>query len=81
MRNRGHRLKGVCLESGDMAALSKKVRNLLDETGLSEVKIFASGGFDESKIAKVLEEGARIDAFGVGTKVGVPADALCLDIA
>lgn len=81
MQRRGAGLKGVRLDSGDMAALSKQVRKRLDEAGLKDVKIFASGGFDEFKIAACLEEGAEIDAFGVGTKVGVSADAPYLDIA
>jgi nicotinate phosphoribosyltransferase len=55
------------------------VRKIFDDAGLSNVKIFASSGFDEYKIAKVIAEGAKIDAFGVGTKVGVSADAPYLD--
>jgi nicotinate phosphoribosyltransferase len=80
MKERGHRLIGVRLDSGDMIELSQGVRRILDEAGLPEVKIFASSGFDEFKIAKVIARGARIDAFGVGTKVGVSADAPYLDI-
>jgi nicotinate phosphoribosyltransferase len=56
------------------------VRKIFDDAGLSDVKIFASSGFDEFKIAKVIAEGAKIDAFGVGTKVGVSADAPYLDV-
>ncbi len=81
LERRGKQLKGVRLDSGDMAALSRKVRAVLDEAGLKQVKIFASGGFDEFKIAKMLQAGAPIDAFGVGTKMGVSADAPYLDIA
>ena len=66
---------GVRLDSGDMADLSHKVRKIFDNAGLFDVKIFASSGFDEFKIAKVIDQGAKIDAFGVGTKVGVSADA------
>ncbi|MBU0698594.1 MAG: nicotinate phosphoribosyltransferase, partial [Proteobacteria bacterium] len=80
MQQKGHALLGVRLDSGDMAGLSRKVRKILDDAGLSEVKIFASSGFDEFKIAKVLSEGAQIDAFGIGTKVGVSADAPFVDI-
>ncbi|MGD9382629.1 MAG: nicotinate phosphoribosyltransferase, partial [Desulfobacterales bacterium] len=79
MKENGHSLVGVRLDSGDMADLSKKVRKIFDDAGLSNVKIFASSGFDEYKIAKVIAEGAKIDAFGVGTKVGVSADAPYLD--
>ena len=60
--------------------LSKKVRKILDDAGLFNVKIFASSGFDEFKIASFISKGAKIDAFGVGTKVGVSADAPYLDI-
>jgi len=80
MQKRGHTLIGVRLDSGDMVSLSRKVRKIFDAAGLSEVKIFASSGFDEFKIAKVISEGAAIDAFGVGTKVGVSADAPFVDI-
>jgi len=80
MQEKGHALIGVRLDSGDMTALSKKVRKILDDAGLSQVKVFASGGFDEYKIAGALSDGACIDAFGVGTKVGVSADAPYVDI-
>jgi nicotinate phosphoribosyltransferase len=56
------------------------VRKIFDDAGLIDVKIFASSGFDEFKIAKVLSEDAKIDAFGVGTQVGVSADAPYVDI-
>ncbi len=78
---RGKRLKGVRLDSGDLVFLARKVREILDENGLTYVKIFASGGLDEYQIAEVLARGAPIDAFGVGTKVGVSADAPYLDAA
>ena len=80
MQQKGHRLIGVRLDSGDMVDLSRKVRSILDAAGLTEVKIFASGGFDEYKIHDALTKGAKIDAFGVGTKMGVSADAPYLDI-
>lgn len=81
MKDKGHRLRGVRLDSGDMAELSKQVRQVFDESGLEDVSIFASGGFDEFKISKVLEDSALIDAFGVGTKMGVSADAPYTDMA
>jgi len=80
MKKKGASLIGVRLDSGDMAELSKEVRKILDEAGFPEVKIFASSGFDEHKIADVLSRGAKIDAFGAGTKVGVSADAPYVDI-
>lgn len=81
MAKEGHKLLGVRLDSGDMTLLSQQVRNVLDEAGLRDVEIFASSGFDEYKIARTLKEDARIDAFGVGTKMGVSADAPYFDMA
>ncbi len=80
MKKKGHSLSGVRLDSGDMAQLSKKVRAILDNAGLHGVKILASSGFDEYKIDAVLRKGALIDGFGVGTAMGVSADAPFLDM-
>lgn len=80
MKKRGEVPIGVRLDSGDMADLSQKVRKILDDAGLFDVKIFASSGFDEFKMADVIARGAKIDAFGVGTKMGVSADAPYFDI-
>jgi len=80
MHQKGQALIGVRLDSGNMTELSQQVRKILDNAGLFEVKIFASSGFDEFKIAKVIADGAEIDAFGVGTKVGVSADVPLVDI-
>jgi nicotinate phosphoribosyltransferase len=76
----GCKLGGVRLDSGDLAEISKQVRRLLDDKGLKYVKIFASGDLDEFKIAELLENGAKIDAFGVGTKMGTSADKPYLDV-
>lgn len=81
MESRGQRLRFVRLDSGDIAAISKQVRQVLDQEGLDYVRILASGGFDEMKIARVLAEGGIIDSFAVGTKMGVSADAPYFDIA
>jgi nicotinate phosphoribosyltransferase len=75
MAKEGNRLLGVRLDSGDMAELSRQVRNILDDAGLQNVEIFASSSFDEYKIARTIKDNAKIDAFGVGTKMGVSADA------
>jgi len=80
MATRGERLLGVRLDSGDMIRLSQEVREILDKAGLEGTEIFASGSFDEYEIARVIKEGAKIDAFGVGTKMGVSADAPYLDM-
>lgn len=80
MAGRGNRLKGVRLDSGDMIALSRQVRRIFDDEGLKDVKIFASGGFDEFGVSEAVAENAPIDAFGVGTKIGVSADAPFMDM-
>jgi nicotinate phosphoribosyltransferase len=81
MALKGHRLRGVRLDSGDIAKLSRKARKVLSEGGLKDTMIFASGAFDEFKIKRVLDNGGDIDSFGVGTKMGVSADAPYLDMA
>jgi nicotinate phosphoribosyltransferase len=81
MESRGSRLAGVRLDSGDLLELSRAVRRILDEAGLTYVRIFASGGLDEDEIARCLAGGAPIDAFGVGTRMNVSADAPYLDMA
>ncbi|MGC8873909.1 MAG: nicotinate phosphoribosyltransferase [Chloroflexia bacterium] len=75
------RITAVRLDSGDLVSLSRETRRLLDEAGLTGVQIFASGGLDEDKIARLLAAGAPIDGFGVGTYMGVSHDAPDLDIA
>lgn len=81
MRSHGHPLQAIRLDSGDMLDLSRKARAILDEAGLPEVQIFASGGLDEFEVDELLRAGAPIDAFGVGTKIGVSADAPWTDCA
>jgi nicotinate phosphoribosyltransferase len=71
----GEPLWGVRLDSGDFALLSRQVRRILDEAGLADAKIMASGDLDEYKIAALVETGAPIDAFGVGTELATSADA------
>ena len=81
LRQRGHRLRGVRLDSGDLLALSRETRAILNAAGLTDVRIYASGGLNERKIASLLTAGAPIDVFGVGTDMGVSADAPSLDMA
>ena len=81
MRRRGHRLRAVRLDSGDLLDLSVKARALLDEAGLRDVQVFASGGLDEFAVAELIGAGAPIDGVGVGTKIGVSADAPWTDCA
>lgn len=73
------RVRGVRLDSGDLSALAKATRRRLDDAGLDGVEIFASGGLDEYGIAELIKGGAPIDGFGVGTLMGVSADAPYLD--
>ncbi len=80
MQQQGRRALGVRLDSGDMQTLSGDVRRILDDAGLPDMQIYASSNFDEFKIAEMVKAGAPIDAFGVGTRVGVSADAPYLDI-
>lgn len=75
------RVRGIRLDSGDLAALAHEARRILDEAGLQRVEIFASGGLDEYQIAELVAAGAPITGFGVGTRMGVSADAPHLDIA
>jgi nicotinate phosphoribosyltransferase len=76
----GHVLAGVRLDSGDLLEDSRHVRRVLDEAGLKGVRILASGDLDEFKVTALLEAGAPIDAFGIGTSVGVGAGSLEHDI-
>lgn len=79
LKNKGVKLGGVRLDSGDLAETSKKIRKILDDQGLDFAKIFASGDLDEFKIEELLNSGAKIDSFGVGTKMGTSADRPYLD--
>jgi nicotinate phosphoribosyltransferase len=65
----GHHLKGVRLDSGDLAYLSRRARTALDAAGLTHVKIVASNDLDEHVIESVIREGGRIDTYGVGTQL------------
>jgi len=77
---RGHRLAGVRLDSGDLGALSREVRGILDAGGCEYVRIIVSGGLDERDIEALLQAGAPIDSFGIGTRLNVSADAPSLDL-
>ena len=77
----GTRLMAVRLDSGNFDALSRKVRKILNESGFDDVKILASGGLDEYELETLVNDGAPIDLFGVGTKAGVSADAPWSDMA
>lgn len=78
---RGHRLRAVRIDSGEVGALSREVRAVLDAAGLPEVQIAVSGGLDEHHIAALLAAGAPIDSFGVGTRMDASEDAPTLEAA
>lgn len=69
LRERGHKLAGVRLDSGDLAWLSKEARRLLDEAGFPEAAVIASNDLDEQIITSLKSQGARINVWGVGTKL------------
>lgn len=75
------RVQAVRLDSGDLLDLSRRARRMLDDAGLHTVRIFASSGLDEHSIADLLDRGAPIDAFGVGTRLAVSPDEPDLDMA
>ncbi|CAI8042828.1 Nicotinate phosphoribosyltransferase pncB2 [Geodia barretti] len=79
MREQGHELNAIRLDSGDLLALSIEARSMLDAASLPEVQVLASGGLDEFQIESLLSLGATIDGFGVGTNVGTSADYPWLD--
>ncbi len=77
----GIAVKGIRLDSGDLAGLAKRVRSILDEGGLNSTTIFASGDLDEYRLLELLAQGAPIDGFGIGTRLDTSADAPYLDCA
>jgi nicotinate phosphoribosyltransferase len=77
----GTRVGAVRLDSGDVGELSKQVRRMLDDAGLTDVQIIASGGLDEYSISELVSSGAPIDSYGVGTQIGNSVDEPTLDMA
>jgi len=75
----GIKIRGVRLDSGDLAALSRQVREELDLGGLTDTTIFASGNLDEYRVRDLVAAGAPIDGFGVGTSLVTSSDAPYLD--
>lgn len=74
LRAEGHELLGIRLDSGDLVELSKEARTLLDDAGFSEAKIVASNDLDEYAIKELKDKGARIDVWGIGTKLATAYD-------
>lgn len=79
LRENGHELKGIRLDSGDLAYFSRQARKMLDEAGFKEVKIAASNQLDERVIASLRNQGAPIDIFGVGTRLVTGDNSPALD--
>ncbi len=73
--------RGIRIDSGDLLELTKKARKILDENGFKDAKIIVSGGINEYKIKELLDSGAPIDGWGVGTELVVSADVPYLDCA
>ncbi|MFN8613945.1 MAG: nicotinate phosphoribosyltransferase [Vulcanimicrobiota bacterium] len=69
LRQKGHELAGIRLDSGDLAALSIEARRMLDEAGFPAVRIVASNDLDEYLVESLRAQGARIDTWGVGTQL------------
>jgi nicotinate phosphoribosyltransferase len=80
LEKQGYRLNAVRLDSGDLSIISRKVRKALDRRGLDYVKIFASGDLDEYVIEDLIRKGAKIDAFGVGTRLSTSYDRPYVDV-
>lgn len=76
----GPGVPSVRLDSGDLVELSKQVRQILDDAGMVETKIFASGDLNERRIADLIRDGARIDGFGVGTSLSTSIDSPALNV-
>lgn len=81
LRANGITVKGVRLDSGDLADHARKVRYILDEGGLPHAQILASGNLDEYRVKALVESGAPIDSFAVGTAITTSSDAPSLDCA
>ncbi len=81
MAAKGHRLRAVRIDSGDLLQLAREVRQIFDEAGFKDVKIVGSGGLDEFDLAELSAANAPYDLYGVGTRMGVSADQPWLDMA
>lgn len=77
----GIRVSGVRIDSGDLTHEAWRVRRILDEAGMGDVAIVASGGLDEHDVAAIVRGGAPVDAFGIGSRLDTSADAPYLDCA
>jgi nicotinate phosphoribosyltransferase len=81
LAQQGIAIRGVRLDSGDLAGHARRVRAILDAGGLAQARIFASGNLDEFRLRELVAGGAPIDGYGVGTRMNTSADAPYLDCA
>ena len=81
LAHEGITIRGVRIDSGDLAEHARRVRRILDDGGLPRAQIFASGNLDEYRLRDLGAQGAPIDAYGVGTRMNTAADAPFLDCA
>jgi nicotinate phosphoribosyltransferase len=81
LKERGIKIKGVRIDSGDLGRHAVKVRAILDDGGLADVGIFASGNLDEYALRDLIANGAPIGGFGIGTRLDTLSDAPYLDCA
>jgi nicotinate phosphoribosyltransferase len=81
LRSEGITVQGVRIDSGDLGDHARRVRRILDDGGLAEARIFASGNLDEHRLQELILGGAPVDGFGVGTRILTSADAPYLDCA
>ena len=81
LKSEGIAIKGVRLDSGDLGDHARKVRRILDDGGLVDVKIFASGNLSEDRLRNLIETAAPIDGYGIGSDLVTSADAPHLDCA
>lgn len=77
----GIAIRGVRIDSGDLTAMARKVRGILDDGGLSEVIILVSGGINEDVLQTMMKEKAPIDGFGIGVNLAASVDVPALDCA
>lgn len=81
LQGEGITIQAVRIDSGDLAAHARRVRRILDDAALPALRIFASGNLDEYALQKLIDAGAPIDGFGVGTRMNTSADRPYLDCA
>jgi nicotinate phosphoribosyltransferase len=80
LEKKNYKLIAIRIDSGDLVELSKECRKLLDNAGLGYVKIMLSGDLDEYKIQELIEKGAKVDFFGVGTRMSTSSDSPYVDV-